>query len=465
MSEGFGSVAVENIILHLGLGSFHRAHQAVYLQNLLDAGEKNWGLAGGNIRPDMRALEEGLIRQGGRYTLETITPAGQCAYRTISSISEVIPWDEALQGVITRGASPQCRIISFTVTEAGYYLTPKNTLDTGFPDLVQDLEHGGKLTIYGALAAILGARRAAGAGPVTLLSCDNLRSNGDRFSAGFKAFLRQTGNTELLAWVAQNTSAPNCMVDRITPRPTAETIARIRAAAGWEDECPVMAESFIQWVVEDHFVAGRPAWDRAGVQFTDSVLPFEEAKIRILNSSHSAIAWAGTLKGYKYIHEGALDPDIARIAYNYVTDDVIPVLTPSPIDLPAYRDAVLERFANPAIQDTNQRVAADGYSKIPGFLVPTFQQRLAAEKSIASIAMLPALFLLFLHRWAEGRLDYVYQDQAMDEPAARLMLADPEPLRVFGESRLLWGDLAGDARLQAALAASWQRVLAQFGGG
>jgi len=458
-------VAVENIILHLGLGSFHRAHQAVYLQNLLDAGEKNWGLAGGNIRPDMRALEDGLIRQGGRYTLETITPAGQCTYRTISSISEVIPWDEALAGVIARGASAQCRIISFTVTEAGYYLTPQNTLDTGFADLLEDLEHGGRRTIYGALAAILSARQAAGAGPVTLLSCDNLRSNGDRFSAGFKAFLNQTGNAALLEWVDQNTSAPNSMVDRITPRPTAETISRIRGAVGWADECPVMAESFIQWVVEDHFVAGRPAWDRAGVQFTDSVLPFEEAKIRILNSSHSAIAWAGTLKGYKYIHEGALDPDIARIAYNYVTDDVIPVLTPSPIDLPAYRDAVLERFANPAIQDTNQRVAADGYSKIPGFLVPTFQQRLAAEKSIASIAMLPALFLLFLHRWADGRLDYVYQDQAMDEPAARLMLADPEPLRVFGESRLLWGDLAGDARLQAALAASWQRVLAQFGGG
>jgi D-arabinitol 4-dehydrogenase len=252
------------------------------------------------------------------------------------------------------------------------------------------------------------------------------------------------------------------MVDRITPRPSAETIARIRGAVGWADECPVMAESFIQWVVEDHFVAGRPPWDKAGVEFTDSVLPFEEAKIRILNSSHSAIAWAGTLKGYKFIHEGALDPDIARIAFNYVTDDVIPVLTPSPIDLPKYRDAVLERFSNPSIQDTNQRVAADGYSKIPGFLVPTFQQRLAAQKSVASVAMLPALFLLFLRHWADGRLDYVYQDQAMDAEAARLIVASPDPVHAFSESKLLWGELAGDARLQSALAAAYQRVLAQF---
>jgi D-arabinitol 4-dehydrogenase len=458
-------VAFENIILHLGLGSFHRAHQAVYLQDLLDAGQAGWGLVGGNIRADMRAIEDGLIRQGGRYTLETITPAGQCAYRTISAISEVVPWDEALQGLIARGASPQCRIISFTVTEAGYYLTPQNTLDTGFADLVEDLERGGRRTIYGALAAILSARRAAGAGPVTLLSCDNLRSNGDRFRAGFSAFLRQTGDAALLDWVEQNTSAPNSMVDRITPRPSAETIARIRRACGWADDCPVMAESFIQWVVEDHFVAGRPPWEQAGVQITDSVLPFEEAKIRILNSSHSAIAWAGTLKGYKYIHEGALDPDIVRIAHDYVTDDVIPVLTPSPIDLPTYRDAVLERFANPAIQDTNQRVAADGYSKIPGFLVPTFQQRLAGGDTVDSVAMLPALFLLFLRHWAEGRLDYAYQDQAMDEAAARLVLADPDPVRAFSESRLLWGELAGDARVRAALDAAYQRVLAQFAAG
>ena len=447
-------------ILHLGLGSFHRAHQAVYLQNLFDLGETGWSLTGANIRPDMRVTEAHLIRQHGRYTLETVTPAGQRTYRTINAISEVIPWEQDLRGLIAFGARPETRIISFTVTEAGYYLTPQNRLDTSFPDLASDLEQDTLLTIYGALAAILEARRQAGAGPVTLLSCDNLRGNGERSRAGLKEFLRLRGATELLDWVEHNTTSPNAMVDRITPRPSAEMVARVQQVRGWADECPVMAEHFIQWVIEDHFVAGRPPLEKVGVEMVQSVLPYEEAKIRILNSSHSAIAWAGTLRGTTYIHEGALDPEIAKIAYDYVSDDVLPCLTNSPLDLPRYRDAVLERFTNADIQDTNQRVAADGYSKIPGWLVPTFQERLDANASIESVAMVSILFFLFLQRWAEGGIPYAYQDQAMDESATRQMLASADPLKGFGRDRLLWGGLAGDARLEAALERAHRRALA-----
>jgi D-arabinitol 4-dehydrogenase len=193
-----------------------------------------------------------------------------------------------------------------------------------------------------------------------------------------------------------------------------------------------------------------------------SVDAYEEAKIRLLNAPHSCIAWAGTLVGYRFIHEGTLDPVIRRMAHDYVTDDVIPVLDtpehPCPIDLPAYRDVVLDRFSNPAIEDTNQRVAMDGFSKIPGFIAPTFRERLARGESIDSVAMLPALFLAYLQRWHAGQIPYTYQDQAMDPAVAHAICEAADPVAAFCADRPLWGPLAGDARLVAALRRATARV-------
>lgn len=337
-----------SIILHLGLGSFHRAHQAIYLQRLIELGETEWSIAAANIRPDMLPVQDLLARQHGRYTVETVTPEGGRAYQEVTAIRQVVPWDETLAGVVVLGARRETRIISFTVTEAGYYLTPKNELDTGFPDLASDLGQGTRRTIYGALTAILRERMRAGAGPVTLLSCDNLRANGERFHAGFTQFLRARGEAALLEWAEAHSTAPCSMVDRITPRPSSDVAVRVQNACGWDDRCPVMAESFIQWVIEDRFAAGRPPWERAGAEMVRSVAPYEEAKIRVLNGSHSAIAWAGALRGYQYIHQGVNDPAVRRIAFDYVTDDVLPCLAPSPLDLGAYRDTVLGRFLQPA---------------------------------------------------------------------------------------------------------------------
>ena len=219
-----------------------------------------------------------------------------------------------------------------------------------------------------------------------------------------------------------------------------------------------MAESFIQWVIEDNFCNGRPAWESVGVQMVESVAPFEEAKIRILNASHSCIAWAGTLIGYQFIHEGTHNAVIRQFAHDYVTDDVIPCLSPSPIDLAAYRDVVLERFGNPAIRDTNQRVAMDGFSKIPGFIAPTIRERLVKSQSIESVAMLPALFLAFLQRWHRGQIPFVYQDQGMDEALAHAICAAADPAVAFCGDNLLWGTDAGDARLIAAVRAAALRV-------
>lgn len=451
-----------NTMLHLGLGSFHRAHQAVYLHELNKTGDRSWSLAGGNTRPDMAETLAALAAQGGAYTLETISPAGEHRYERITSIRKIIPYSADLDGLIAEGASPATKIVSFTVTEAGYYLDAKNRLDLAFPDLAADLQAaragrpGG--TIYAALTAILRARMAAGAGPVTLLNCDNLRHNGERSRSGLLQFVELLGDAPLRAWIEAHTTSPNAMVDRITPRPTPDVRERVKAATGVDDPAALMGESFIQWVIEDRFAAGRPAWERVGVEMVESVAPYEEAKIRLLNATHSCIAWAGTLAGFLYIHEGTHDAEIRRLAYDYVTDDTIPCLLPSPIDLQRYRDIVLDRFGNPAIRDTNQRVAMDGFSKIPGFIAPTIRERLEQGQSIASVAMLPALFLAYLQRWHRGQIPYQYQDQAMDPAVAHAICDAADPVAAFAADKVLFGTLAGDPRLVAALRTAGERV-------
>ena len=459
-----------NTMLHLGLGSFHRAHQAVYLHALRATGDTSWALAGGNTRADMADTLQALAAQGGAYTLETISPAGEHRYERITSIQRIIPWSADLAGLIACGADAATRIISFTVTEAGYYLDAQNQLDLEhFADLRADLEaaRAGRAgsTIYGALTAILRARMRQGSGPVTLLNCDNLRHNGDRSRSGLLQFIALLGDSALQAWVQAHTTSPNAMVDRITPRPTPDVRERVRAATGVDDPAALMGESFIQWVIEDRFIAGRPAWERVGVEMVESVDAYEEAKIRLLNATHSCIAWAGTLVGYQYIHEGTHDATIRQMAHDYVTHDTIPVLdtpeAPCPINLPAYRDVVLDRFGNPAIRDTNQRVAMDGFSKIPGFIAPTIRQRLARQEGIESVAMLPALFLAYLQRWHAGQIAYTYQDQAMDPAVAHALCAASDPVAAFCADRTLWGDLAGDARLVNAVRRASARV-AQF---
>jgi D-arabinitol 4-dehydrogenase len=297
-----------------------------------------------------------------------------------------------------------------------------------------------------------------GAGPVTLQTCDNLRRNGERFHAGMSAFLELRGANELAQWFDDNTACPSSMVDRITPRPTPDVRERVKTATGVDDACPVMGEAFIQWVIEERFIAGRPAWEKVGAELVDSVLPYEEAKIRILNATHSCIAWAGTLVGLNYIHEGTHDADIRAFAFDYVTEDVIPCLSPSPLDLERYRDVVLERFGNPYIQDTNQRVAADGFSKLPGFIAPTLAECFERGVTPAATAMLPALFFRFLERWQRGTLPYAYQDGVMDEGVARGFFSTRDPLQAFAADRLLWGSMAETPELESALAGALARV-------
>ena len=487
----------ESVVLHLGVGSFHRAHQAAYLQQLIEAGHGGWSIIGANVRPDNEAVIAALAAQHCRYVLETVSPAGECSYRRVASIGRVIPWEPTLATVIEIGAAPSTRIVSFTVTEAGYLLGADGRLDWRIADLVADRDRiragraGGRegmaggdaaiaggdaakagddaaitggaagMTIYGAIAAILRQRQRRVSGPVTLLCCDNVRHNGAAFRQSLLAFLEQCNDPELVEWTRDHTSCPDAMVDRITPRPPADLRDRVRAATGIDDAAPVRAESFIQWVIEDRFVNGRPPWEACGVELVDDVGPYEEAKIRILNASHSGIAWSGTLIGLEFIHEGIARPAIRRLVHDYVTDDVIPCLAgpdPGPVDLHRYRDVVFERFGNAAIRDTNQRVAADGFAKIPGFIAPTVATRLARGQSIDSAAMLPAVFLAFLERWHRNALPWRYQDQAMDPAQARAICEAGDPVAALCAPPGLWRECAGDSRLVDAVRRARNRV-------
>ena len=404
-----------NVILHLGLGSFHRAHQAACLNRLIEAGVRDWSIVAGNLLPDGSDVIAALDAQGGQYTLETTDARGSFAYERIRSIQRVVAFQPSLRALIDVGADPATRIISFTVTEGGY---------------------GEGAPLFGALQAILQARAARSSGPVTLLSCDNLRDNGDLSKAGLTRAL----GPKIAAWLEANTTWPNSMVDRITPRPTAQRAERVRLATGWNDRAPVSAERFLQWVMEDRFCTGRPPWERAGALFTESVAPYEEAKLRILNASHSAIAWAGTLGGFQYIHDAVRDPAIRRIAQDYATHEAIPCLTPSPLDLPAYRDSVLERFANPHLADTIQRVTSGSVAKIRAFILPTLEQRLVRGETIANAALLAALYFRFLRRWQRGELPFEYVDDASERLMALLRAADP--VLAYCAEPALWGAAA-----------------------
>ncbi len=434
----------KSVWMHIGAGSFHRAHQAWYLHRLIAQGDDSWSIALGNIRNDANALLDNLAKQNGEYTLETVSPEGERHYEKITSVRKILHWDENLSQLVEQGRDKATRVIAFTVTEAGYYLTPQHELDTQQPDIKADLS-GKMTTIYGALTEILRARLAAHGEPVTLLNCDNLRHNGERFRHGFLSFLQLKCEDELYQWVKDHTRSPNTMVDRITPRPTPDVAERVKEHTGWDDKAPVMGEAFIQWVIEDDFINGRPALENVDVEMVESVLPWEEAKIRILNASHSCIAWAGTLIGLSFIDDSTRELPIKQMAWNYVTQDVIPSLSPSPLDLEQYRDVVLDRFSNPYIKDTNQRVAADGLSKIPGFITPTLQECYQRNQVPAATAVLPALFFVYLQRWAKGELPYEYQDGVLDGEYYQKMMNSADALTQFVSSEMLFGSLAHSA--------------------
>lgn len=386
-------------IAHIGVGGFHRAHQAYYTDALMNTGEAlDWAICGVGLRAEDRRARDDLKEQDYLFTLFELGDSDDTEVRVIGAIRDMLLAEDGAQALIDKLADPQIRIVSLTITEGGYCIDDSNgEFMAHLPQIQHDLAHpGAPTTVFGFLCAALEKRRGAGTPAFTIMSCDNLPHNGAVTRKALLAFatLRNTG---LRDWIEQNVSFPNAMVDRITPMTSTAHRLQLADKHAVDDTWPVVCEPFVQWVLEDKFVNGRPAWEKVGVQFTDDVSPYEEMKIKLLNGSHLALTYLGFLKGYRFVHETMNDPLFVRYMRAYMDLDVTPQLAPVPgIDLDDYKDTLVARFSNQAIADQLERVCSDGSSKFPKFTVPTINRLIADGRETRRAALVVAAWALYL---------------------------------------------------------------------
>jgi mannitol 2-dehydrogenase len=438
-------------IVHFGVGGFHRAHQAVILDDLMNQGlATDWAICGvGVLRADAR-MRDALVRQDGRYTLVLKHPDGTQEAREVGSIVDYRYAPDDPDGVIELLADPVIRIVSLTVTEGGYYINPSTgEFDPSDPMVTHDLHTPAvPRTAFGFIVAGLRRRRDRGIAPFTVMSCDNIPGNGDVARRMLAAFA-SLQDSEFGAWIASDVAFPNSMVDRITPATTDEDRVRIAARFGVSDEWPVVAEPFLQWVLEDTFALGRPPYERAGVQLVTDVEPYELMKLRLLNASHQGLCYFGRLSGYEYVHEAAQDPLIARLLMRYMDDEATPTLHPLPgVDLPAYKQMLIERFANAHVRDTIARLCTDSSDRIPTWLVPVVRAQLAAGGPVRRSAAIIASWARYAEGTDEQGVPIDVVDRRRDSVMAYASRQRTEP-EAFLEQRDLFGDLADDPRFVA----------------
>ncbi|GAK50919.1 mannitol dehydrogenase domain protein [Candidatus Moduliflexus flocculans] len=428
------------IIVHIGVGGFHRAHQAVYLDDLLGQGLTDWSLCGVCLLPHDKRMYDTMKSQDCLYTVVEQSSAGNNA-RIIGSITNILFAPENPQAVIEKIASPECRIVSLTITEGGYYVNSgTGEFDANHPDIQHDLANPDMpKCAFGFLAAALELRRKNRMIPFTLMSCDNMQSNGDVFKKMFLAFARLR-NPELAQWLAEHASFPNSMVDRITPATTDEHRAMVKTSFGIGDGWPVVTEPFKQWVIEDHFCNGRPAWEKVGAQMTQEVLPYEKMKIRLLNASHQALCYIGMLVGHQFAHETMEDRRIRTIVERMMDDEATPTLSPVPgVDLTEYKKTLIERFANPAIRDQLARIGTEGSARIPKFVLPIVVDQLARQKKMTMCAFTIAAWFRYLTGVDDNgkKMPIIEPMEAKVCPLAKQGGADPKPMlslhELFGE--------------------------------
>lgn len=446
--------AVRAGMLHLGVGAFHRAHQAVYMDDVLAAGETGWGVIGASLRsPDVR---DALAPQDWLYTLALRSGEGM-QLRVIGAIQTMLVAPEDPGRLIARMADPAIRILSLTVTEKGYCHHPASgALDEAHPDIRHDLANPeAPRSAPGLLAAALALRKAAGLAPFTVLSCDNLPANGRTVKRVLSRFAALR-DPELGKWVAGEVACPSTMIDRIVPATTDEDRADIAAALGMEDAWPVMAEPFTQWVVEDRFPAGRPDLAAAGVALVADVEPFEHMKLRLLNASHSALAYLGSLAGYGTVAEAVADPAFAAFIRAMMAQEIAPTLPmPAGVDLAAYQEALMRRFANPALKHRTGQIAMDGSQKLPQRLLGTIRDRLAAGVPFPRLALAVAGWMRYVAGVDErGRLIDVRDPLAAElrrSAAEAGLAADRLAPRLMGIRQVFGADLPADPRFRAAV--------------
>ncbi len=384
-------------IAHIGVGNFHRAHQAFYTNLLLeDESQQNWALCGIALLNSDAKLVEALKSQDFNYNLLVCGRDGNNEAYKISSIVEVLHNDR--QAILDKLSSPEIKIISMTITEGGYNLDKTSgEFDLTNPNINKDLaNHQEPSTVFGYVAEALRMRMKNGAGKVTILSCDNLQHNGDTAKRAFNAFFKAQ-DEDLYKWAKENLSFPNSMVDRITPAVREEDRQKINAEIGEDDKAPIYCEDFIQWVIEDNFIAGRPAWENVGVEFTDDVCAYENMKLSLLNASHTLLSYPSFLAGYRKVDDAMHDDIIVNYVREFMNIDITPyVPSPKNIDLDLYKQTLIERFGNRTVSDQIARLCFDGVSKIPVYIMPNLAKILNDKAETKRLAFLVASYRRYL---------------------------------------------------------------------
>jgi fructuronate reductase len=442
-------------IVHLGLGAFHRAHQAIYTDDAMAAGGGDWGIAGVSLRSaDVR---DRMRPQDGLYTAIEKSPEGT-RRRVIGSVREALFLGDERARVHQLLTARESRIVTLTVTEKGYCHDPATgRLNLRHPEIAHDLMHPeAPISVVGLLVYALERRRATHGEPLTVLCCDNLPQNGGLLEGLVVNFANER-DAALATWIGERAAFPSTMVDRIVPATTDRDVADNDAALGVADRAPVVHEPYIQWVIEDRFATARPAWEAGGAQFVSEVEPFEKMKLRLLNASHSAWAYLGFLAGFEFIYQVATQPAFVTYMRRLMLEEVTPTLhVPHGVDLAAYRDALVNRFRNPALPHRTQQIAMDGSQKLPQRLLATVRENLAANRAVPLAALAVAGWMRYVSGIDEAGRPIKVSDPLAPRLAAIAQAAgnDPEAMArgLLGVREIFDDDLNSEPRFAGPVA-------------
>ncbi len=446
-------------IVHFGVGNFHRAHQALYLDKLFSLGEgHDWAIVGAGVRASDAEMRQKLMGQDLLTTLVERDAFGQKA-RVIGSMIDFVAVGDT-EALLRWLSDPRIRIVTLTITEGGYYLDSDSRFDAGHPEIVADAAQLNRpKTVFGFIAEGLRLRRAAGIAPFTVLSCDNLPGNGHIARAAVVGLAREA-DAELAEWIDTQVAFPNSMVDRITPATGEAERQLVRDDYGIEDAWPVTCETFTQWVVEDVFPTGRPALEKVGASFVPDVTPYELMKLRILNGGHAAIAYPAGLMDIHFVHEAMGSALIAAWLDKLEQDEIIPAVPPVPsTDLQAYYDKIVERFANPTVGDTVRRLCLDGSNRQPKFILPTVRDRVDAGLPVTGLALASALWCRYCYGETDSGAVIAANDPNWDRLQERARAARTDPGQWLAMTDI-FGSLAKSpayvAAFSTALKSAWK---------
>lgn len=430
-------------MVHIGVGNFHRSHQAYYTDLLMEQfGVRDCGICGIGLLDYDRRIYNILKDQDGLYTLMVKELDGSYSAKIIGSIVEFIFAPENALAVIEKIAHPDIKIVSLTITEGGYNLNEATgKFDFSNPVIIEDMKNPrSPKTVFGYLAQALKLRKERGIGGITIQSCDNIQENGEVAKKALTDYVKET-EPELLSWIQENVSFPNAMVDRITPVTVMEDKEILREEFLIEDQWPVVCEPFIQWVIEDDFAAGRPAWEKVGAQFVDNVVPFENMKLRLLNAGHTVLGMLGALYGYNTIDEAANDPDFETFLIDFMDLEVSPTLEElGTIDLKAYKKNLVARFKNVYIKDLISRICSESSAKVPIFLLPTIKDQLSNNENFTRATFVIAAWCKYNDGEDENAKSYEIKDAMSDRLIRAAALSQKDP-KEFLKIDSIFGDL------------------------